>query len=94
MKLAMALVLLFGLVVAHGAPADKSDAELPHWVIIATLIDRTTGKRLEESQLQGPELEFDDRATCRSIVARVRPIQNKYVDTVLTCRKVGPEHYL
>jgi hypothetical protein len=95
MKIATALLLLFDLVVAQGAPVAKPDVARPHWVIIATFFDRTTGKQLGQSQLKDPELEFDDPATCESIVERVRPVQNHYVTSVLKCRKViRMERYL
>jgi hypothetical protein len=95
MKIAIALVLLFGVLVGQCAPAEQSNSRHPHWVIIATMIDRTTGERLDQAKLGGPELEFDDPAQCQSIVRKVHPIPSANVAAVLTCRKVAAvESYL
>jgi hypothetical protein len=95
MKVATALVFLFGLLVGQCAHAQKADVQRPHWVIIATFIDRTTGKKLAQSQLRGSELQFADAVTCKSIVDRIHPTESDQVATVLTCRKVSQvESYL
>jgi hypothetical protein len=95
MKVATALVFLFGLLVGQCAHAEKADGQRPHWVIVATFIDRTTGKKLAQNQLRSPGLEFADAVTCKSIVDRIHPVARENVATVLTCRKVVPvESYL
>jgi hypothetical protein len=95
MKVATALVLLFGVLVGQCAHAEQADIQRPHWVIVATFIDRTTGKKLAQNQLRDPQLEFADAVTCKSIVDRVRPAVSGAVVTVLTCRKVAQvESYL
>ena len=95
MKLAIALVLLVGFLVSQYAHAVESNMRHPHWVIIATLIDRATGERLKQIKLGGPELKFDDPAHCKSIIGKVHPTPSEHVTAVLTCRKVAPaEAYL
>jgi len=95
MKMANALVLLFGFLVSQCAHATESDLRHPHWVIIATFIDRETGERLRQTKLGGPELVFDDPIQCKSIIGKVHPTPSGHVTAVLTCRKVTPaEAYL
>jgi hypothetical protein len=95
MKMAIALVLLFGFLVGQCAHAAESNLRHPHWVIIATIIDRATGERLKQTKLGGPELKFDDPAQCKSIIRKVHPTPSEHVTAVLTCRKVAPaESYL
>jgi len=66
----------------------------PHWVIIATIIDRTTGEQLGQTKLTDPELVFHDPVQCKSIIRKVHPITSANVTAVLTCLKVGPASYL
>ena len=94
MKMTIALVLLFGFLVSQSAHAAESNLRHPHWVIIATIIDRATGERLKQTKLGGPELKFDDPAHCKSIIGKVHPIPSEHVTTVLTCRKVAPAESL
>ena len=95
MKMAIALGLLFGFWFGQCAHAAEPNWRHPHWVIIATLIDRATGERLKQIKLGGPELKFDDPAQCKSIIGKVHPTPSEHVTAVLTCRKVGPaEAYL
>jgi hypothetical protein len=94
MKMAIALVLLFGFLVSQFAHAEESNLRRPHWVIIATIIDRTTGEQLGQTKLGDPELVFDGPAQCKSIIRKVHPITSANVTAVLTCLKVGPSSYL
>jgi hypothetical protein len=89
-KVVTALVFLFGLLLGQCAHAEKADVQRPHWVIIATFIDRTTGEKLAQNQLRSPGLEFADAVTCKSIVDRIHPVARENVATVLTCQKVAP----
>jgi hypothetical protein len=90
MKPALALVLLSGLLVGADAQPQKATIERPHWVIMATIVDRTTGEQLEQNRLEGRVLEFDDPVKCHAIVDRVRPIATDRVTAVLTCARIGP----
>jgi hypothetical protein len=88
MRISTALMLLvFVLLVAECAHAD-TPVQHSCWVIIATVIDRITGERIQQSELQDHELEFDDAAKCKAVVARVHPVQSGDFTTVLRCRKV------
>jgi hypothetical protein len=93
MKMAIALVLFFGFSVNQCAHAAEPNWRHPHWVIIATLIDRATGERLRQTKLGGSELVFDDLVQCESIVGKVHPTPSEHVTAILTCRKVA-EAYL
>jgi hypothetical protein len=73
MKIVIALALLFGFLDSQCAQAEESTLRHPHWVIIATIIDRTTGKQFGQTQLGGPELEFANPAQCKSVVRKVHP---------------------
>jgi hypothetical protein len=92
MKMAIALVLLFGFLVSQAYAAESSLLH-PHWVSVATLVDRATGERLKQIKLGGPELVFDDLVRCKSIVGKVHPSPSEHVTAILTCRKVA-EAYL
>ena len=84
----IAVVLLPGLLVGQHTQAREARIERPHWVIILTLTDRFTGAQFEQQELD-PNLQFDDRAQCQSIVAEVGAIPaTDHFSAVLTCRKV------
>jgi hypothetical protein len=87
MRAAISLVLLFGLLVNVCAYSDNAKVTQSRWIIILTIIDRTTGTQLERIELD-PRLEFDDPTQCESILARVGPIPSgENFSAVLTCRK-------
>jgi hypothetical protein len=89
MKIAIALVLLWGVLVTQCAHADNAQITRPRWVIVVTITDLSTGKQLEQREL-GSELEFDDPKECKSIVAEVGPIPpGDHMAVALTCRKVA-----
>jgi hypothetical protein len=90
MKLAIALVLLVGFLLSQYAHAAESNMRHPHWVVIATIIDRTTGEQLGQTKLGDPKLVFDDPARCKSIIRQVHPMTSANVTAVLTCWKIGP----
>jgi hypothetical protein len=86
MKIAAAVVLIFGLPslrVYAQAPVRR-----PCWVVVVTVVDRTTGQRIKQSELRESELEFDQPAKCKQVVAMTHPVQNGDFTAVLTCRKV------
>ena len=90
----MAIALLFGFLVSQCAHAEESNLRRPHWVIIATIIDRTTGEQLGQTKLGNSGLVFDDPAQCKSIIRKVHPMTSANVTAVLNCLKVGPASYL
>jgi hypothetical protein len=62
----------------------------PHWVIILTVTDLTTGAHFEKRELDA-SLQFDDPVQCRSIVAKVGLIPaTEHYAGALRCRKVVP----
>jgi hypothetical protein len=84
------ILLLWGLLVSQCVHAEEPNPERPHWIIIATIIDRNTGERVQQGKLGGRELEFNDPVQCKSIIEKVQPIKSDRVAAVLTCRKVDP----
>jgi hypothetical protein len=53
--MAIALVLLWGLLVSQCGHAEEAKSPGPQWVIVVTIIDLTTGERLKErTPLAGP----------------------------------------
>ena len=83
----LGVALLSGLLVGQ-TQAREARIERPHWVIILTLTDRMTGAQFEQRELD-PDLQFDDRAQCQSIVAEVGAIPaTDHFAAVLTCKKV------
>jgi hypothetical protein len=70
------------------AYSDNAKVTQSRWIIILTIIDRTTGIQLAPIELD-PRLEFDDPTQCESILARVGPIPSgESLSAVLTCRKI------
>ena len=89
MKTAIVFVLLFGLLIGQCAHAEGPRVQRSHWVIIATIIDRTTGQQIKQGRLEGSDLEFEDKTSCQSILDKVAPIPSDFFKVVLTCHKVG-----
>ena len=88
MKVAITLVLLWGLVVSLCAHAESTKITRPVWVIVLTITDKTTGERLEERQLDS-ELIFEDRAQCELILTKAGPVHDShFFATVMTCREL------
>jgi len=89
MKIEIVTGLLCG--VFAGQPvAELPKIELPHWVIFATIIDRRTGAPLEEGQIVGPGMKFDNLDRCQSVVNKVGAVLTDQLEMVLTCEQVGP----
>jgi len=88
MKMATAFVVLSGFLAGQVAHAEQPDSPRPRWIIVATIIDRTTGQQLGQSKLGGPELEFEDAARCKSMLEKLHPVENEHVGAVLTCEKL------
>jgi hypothetical protein len=89
MKMATTLVLLCGLLFGQHTHATEAKTQRPQWVIILTVTDVSTGSLVEKRELDA-DLQFDDLAQCRSIVARVGAIPpSDHFTAVLTCRKAA-----
>lgn len=88
MKTATVLVVLSGLLAAQFACVEEPDGRRPRWVIVATIVDRTTSQPLQQVVLGGPELEFEDAPHCTSILNRIHPVVPEGVSIILTCRKL------
>ena len=66
--------------------ADDAKVTRPVWVIVVTLTNRTTGKRVREHELD-PEMRFDDQVECERLVTQAGPIPGTDdFSVVLTCR--------
>lgn len=89
MKMAIALVVLFGFLAGQCVRAEESKIPRPQWRIVVTIIDRTTGRQLDQRKLTDRALVFHDPGTCNSIIARIRPVGDSHTSAVLTCRQVG-----
>jgi hypothetical protein len=89
MKLAIATALLCG-VLAGQRVVDVPRIERPHWVIVAAIIDRSTGALLRESLMARPGMKFDDQSECQSALNKVQPVLTDEVASVFTCEQVGP----
>jgi len=83
-----ASVLALGLLLSMCTHARAAQVVRSRWVIVLTLIDLSTGKKLEERKLD-PRLQFDDLRECKSVLSLVGPIaSSNHFGAVLTCRKV------
>lgn len=90
MKLVIAIVSICAWSLCQYTQAKEVQMPPPRWVIVATIIKRATGVRLEQHRLPGTELEFEDAAACNSVINHVLPVRDDDFEVVLTCRKVGP----
>jgi hypothetical protein len=88
-------LVLYAFAVGRYVPAEEPDTSRPRWVIIATVIDRSTGKPIGERELEGRELEFDSAAQCNLVLQKVQPVSNEHVAVILKCSKAAaPEEIL
>lgn len=62
----------------------------PYWVIVATLVDLRTGEPVLEQRLPGTQLQFENAASCESVIHRVPPVRDDDLAVSLSCRKAGP----
>jgi hypothetical protein len=74
--------------VSHTVRAEEQDISTPRWVIVATVIDRTTGKPILRTPLSG-ELEFGSAAECNFILQRIRPAPDEHIAMILKCSRVA-----
>jgi hypothetical protein len=81
--------VLCAFAVSQYVRAEEPAISSPHWVIIATVIDRTTGKPILRTQLTGGKLEFGSAAECNFILQRIRPAPDEHVAMILKCSKVA-----
>ena len=88
MKMTIAMAVLCGLLPAQRV-VDAPKIERPHWVVVATLINRSTGQLLGQSPIAGRGMQLTSDQ-CTRVLSRVKPAQNDRVAVVLTCEKVGP----
>jgi hypothetical protein len=87
-KLIIGSVLVWGLIVSVCAHADSAKITRPFWAIFVTITDKTTGERMKKDEIV-PDLRFDDRSQCESIVAKAGSIPDNHdLATVLTCRQI------
>jgi hypothetical protein len=82
-------LVLCALGVSQYARAEEPGISSPRWVIMATVIDRTTGKPILRTPLTGRELEFRSAADCNFILQRIHPAPDEHLATILTCSKVA-----
>jgi hypothetical protein len=88
MKMIIAMTVLCGLLPAQRV-ADAPKIERPHWIVVATLINRSTGQLLDQSPIAGRGMHLTSDQ-CRRILNQVQPAPNDQVAVVLTCERVGP----
>jgi len=88
MKMTMAMAVLCGLLPAQQV-AEEPKIERPHWVVVATLINRSTGQLLGQSPIAGRGMQLTSDQ-CTRLLNQVEPSHNDRVAVVLTCEKVGP----
>jgi hypothetical protein len=81
--------VLCAFAVGQYVPAEEPDTPRPRWVIIATVIERSTGKPIAQTQLAGRELEFDSAAQCNFILQKIRPVADERVAVILKCSQVA-----
>ena len=88
MKTAAVLLILSGVLAAQIARVEEPEGQRQRWVIVATIVDRTSGQPLQQVVLGGPELEFEEAPQCTSILNRIHPVLPEGVNVILTCRKL------
>ena len=90
--LAAKLILAAALVslIVQGLHAGEAKPERTRWVIVLTIVDRTTGEPIRQTKLGGTELEFDDLSSCKSIMDQVHPTPTEHASALLSCQSVEP----
>ena len=88
MKMTIAMALLCGLL-ATGRVAEAPKIERPHWVIVATFMNRSTGRLLGRSPIAGRGMHFTSEQ-CTRFLSQVEPDKSDRVAVVLSCERVGP----
>jgi len=88
MKMTIAMAVPCGLLPAQRV-ADAPKIERPHWVVVATLINRSTGQLLGQSPIAGRGMQLTSDQ-CTRILKQVEPAHNNQGAVVLTCERVGP----
>ena len=83
MKMTIAMAVLCGLLLAQRVGVAPK-IERPHWVVVATLVDRSTGQLLGQSPIAGRDMQLTSDQ-CRRILNQVQPAPNHQVAVVLTC---------
>jgi hypothetical protein len=58
MRMALPVPLLCGLLTSQGVNAQEANIQQPRWVIVETIIDRATGKRVHVAELAEPYLAY------------------------------------
>jgi hypothetical protein len=88
MKWTKLLILLCGSLVSICALADDANGTYSRWIIILTLTDTTSGKLVEQGDLDA-EFEYNDPVKCQAMAARLGPIRAPTnLAAALTCRRV------
>jgi len=88
MMMTIVMAVLCGFLPAHRV-ADAPKIERPHWVVVATVINRSTGELLGQSPIAGRGMHLTSDQ-CTRILNQVEPAPNDQVAVVLTCERVGP----
>jgi hypothetical protein len=89
-RLLLWAMLLCAFALGPRGHAEEPETSRPRWVIIATVVDRSTGKTLRKNKLAGPELEFADPARCKSVLDLIPPVGDDRVVVLLQCREIAP----
>ena len=88
-------LLLYAFSVPQYVRAEEPDISRPRWVIIATVIDKTTGNPILQTELNGKELMFDSAAKCNYILQRIHPVSDEHLTVILRCLKnAAPAEFL
>lgn len=82
-------LVLCAFCVSQYVRAEEPEISSPRWVIIATVIDRATGKPILRTQLTGGELKFGSAAECNFILQRIHPVPVEQLAMILKCSKVA-----
>jgi hypothetical protein len=83
-------LLLYAFAFSQYARAEAPDISRPHWVIIATVIDKTSGKPILQTELDGGKLELDSAGQCYFILRKLHPVADEQLTMILKCSKVAP----
>jgi hypothetical protein len=90
MRFSMAIASICACTLCQYTYGENVQIPRPYWVIVATLVDLKTGERVLEQHLPGTQLQFENAASCESVIHRVPPVRDEGVAISLSCRKAGP----
>jgi hypothetical protein len=89
------LLALCAFAVSQYVRAEEAGSSQLRWVIIATVIDKTSRRSIAQMELGSGELTFESSAECNLILRKIHPFSDEHLAVILKCSKIAaPEEHL